>query len=108
MLLKHLNNVPLEPVMDGIGIRWMLTEKDGAPNFAMRVIEIQPGVRFDPHHHPYEHEIFVLEGEGALLGPDGPLGDMRPGVALFVPPDAVHGYHNTGQATLKFICVIPL
>lgn len=108
MLLKKVTDVPLEPVIKGIGIRWLLTDKDGAPNFAMRLIEIQPGVRFNPHQHPYEHEIFILEGQGDLLGPEGVVGEMRPGLALLVPPDAVHGYQNTGAAPLKFICVIPL
>jgi len=106
--MKQTAEVALEPVQPGIGIRWLLSEKDQAPNFAMRVIEIAPGVRFEPHHHPYEHEIFVLEGMGELLSPEGVVGTMAPGAAILVPPDVPHGYRNTGDVTLKFICVIPL
>jgi len=108
MLIRDVEQVALEPVAEGIGIRWLISEEEGAPNFAMRVIELAPGVVFDPHHHPYEHEIYVLEGAGVVTDDEGDVGEMRPGVALYVPPDALHGYRNTGDATLKFICVIPV
>ncbi|MBN1259502.1 MAG: cupin domain-containing protein [Anaerolineae bacterium] len=107
MFVKHASEVSLEPVRAGIGIRWLIANRDGALNFAMRVIEIEPGVVFDPHTHAWEHEIFVLEGAGAVIGPDGSELPMVPGSALFVPPDEAHGYRNTGNVTLKFICVIP-
>lgn len=107
MLAKHVSDVPLDAVQPGIGIRWLLAEPEGAPNFAMRVIEIESGVEFDPHHHPYEHEIYVLAGEGVVIGPGGET-KMTPGTALLVAPDEVHGYRNTGDETLTFICVIPL
>jgi quercetin dioxygenase-like cupin family protein len=108
MLMRDVEQVAPEPVEEGIGIRWLISEAEGAPNFAMRVIELAPGVVFDPHHHPYEHEIYVLEGAGVVTDDEGDVGEMRPGVALYVPPDALHGYRNTGDATLKFICVIPV
>jgi len=28
----------------GITVRWVITEKDGAENFSMRVFEVEPGV----------------------------------------------------------------
>jgi quercetin dioxygenase-like cupin family protein len=107
MLAKNVTEVPLEDVQPGIGIRWLLAKPEGAPNFAMRVIEIEPGVVFEPHHHPYEHEIYVLSGQGVVTGPDQEL-EMEPDTTLLVMPDEVHGYRNTGDETLKFICVIPL
>ncbi len=106
MLIKPASDVPLEPAQEGIGIRWLIAAKDGAPNFAMRVIEVEPGITFAPHAHPWEHEIYTLEGEGLLLGA-GSEQPLVPGHAVFVPPDELHGYRNTGAQTLKFICVIP-
>jgi quercetin dioxygenase-like cupin family protein len=108
MLVKKVTDVPLEPVQEGVGIRWLIAEKDGAPNFAMRLIEFEPGVNFPPHHHPYEHEIYVLEGQGMVTSPAGDVDEMVPGTALLIPSDEVHGYRNTGDVPLKFICVIPL
>ncbi|MEA3309954.1 MAG: cupin domain-containing protein [Chloroflexota bacterium] len=106
MLVKESVAVPLEAVQAGIGIRWLLRQADGAPNFAMRLIEIEPGVVFKMHQHPYEHEIYVLTGEGVVVGVAGEQ-RMSPGVALLVLPDELHGYRNVGAETLKFICVIP-
>ncbi|MGC9521258.1 MAG: cupin domain-containing protein [Anaerolineae bacterium] len=108
MLLDDAVNVTPEVVQEGIRIRWLISEKEDAPNFAMRVIELDPGVVFDPHHHPYEHEIYVLEGSGVVTGPEGDVGALAPGRFLLVKPDEIHGYRNTGEATLRFICVIPL
>lgn len=107
MILRHASEIEPQAVREGISIRWLLTEKDGAPNFAMRVIELQPGVEFAPHHHPFEHEIYVLEGAGVLLSDAGEVGMMAPGKFLLVPPDEPHGYRNCGAGPLRFICVIP-
>ena len=32
---------------------------------------------------------------------------LRPGVAVFVPPNQLHQFRNTGTGTLKFLCFIP-
>lgn len=106
MLGRDYREVPAEPVSEGITIRWVIGQPEGAPHFALRVIEFAPGAVFNPHQHAYEHEIFVLEGEGVVEGPDGEIA-MRPGVALYVPPDEPHGYRNTGQSVLRFVCVVP-
>ena len=106
MIGRDYLDVPAEPFAEGITVRWLLGKQDGAPNFAMRAIEFAPGVAFGPHEHPYEHEIYVLEGEGVADGAEGSV-DMRPGVALFIAPGEAHGYRNSGDEPLRMICVIP-
>ena len=106
MLSRDYQEVPAESAGEGITVRWVLGRPEGAPNFAMRVIEFAPGAVFARHQHPYEHEIFVLEGEGVVEGPEGELA-MKPGVALYVPPGELHGYRNTGDSALRFVCVVP-
>ena len=106
MLSRDYQDVPKEPVGEDKSVRWVIGKPEGAPNFAMRVIEFEPGAIFETHQHPYEHEIFVLEGEGVAEDPDGEE-EMHPGIALYVPPGQPHGYRNTGDGPLRFICVIP-
>jgi len=106
MLAKHYHEVLPEQVSTGITIRWAVGKPEGAPHFALRVIEFEPGAAFARHQHPYEHEIFVLEGEGVAEGAEGSV-EMRPGVVLYIPADEPHGYRNTGTGVLRFICVIP-
>jgi ATP-dependent Lon protease len=40
---------------------------------------------------------------------EGPEGEapMRPGMALYIPPNEPHGYRNIGPGPLRFICVVP-
>jgi quercetin dioxygenase-like cupin family protein len=89
-------------------IRWLIAEKEGAPNFAMRVIEIKrKGEKIPLHRHNYEHEIFVIEGKGRVLTPTGPV-PVAYGNYAFIKPDEEHGFENAGDKPFRFICVIPL
>lgn len=100
------NNPVTMPGAEGCRVRWLVGESDGAPNFAMRQFEVAPG-GFTPHHsHPYEHEVFVLEGRGVILEgtKEHPL---KAGDVVFVAPDDIHQFKNTGEAPLKFLCLVP-
>lgn len=110
MKVHSYEQVPQQPVemegSRGCQVRWLLGEKDGTPNFAMRQFEVAPGGHTPRHQHPYEHEVFVLEGEGAVV--EGDLSHpLKAGDVVFVKPDEVHQFRNTGAAPLKFLCLVP-
>lgn len=109
MIVKHYTDVPSAPVTEapGISIRWLISRPEGAPNFAMRLFELQPGASSPHHHHGEEHEVFILAGEGHVEGKGG-LRPVKAGDFVFVPPDEMHQFNNTGQDILRFICLIPL
>jgi len=106
----HYMDVPAETYGDeapGVTIRHLIDEEhDGAPFYAMRMIEVSPGGHTPRHTHPFEHENFIVEGKGRLL-----IGDewheVRPGDVAFVPGDIEHTYENAGEGPFKFICSIP-
>jgi quercetin dioxygenase-like cupin family protein len=79
---------------------------DAAPSFSMRHFEIAPGGHTPKHSHAHEHEVFVLEGTGVVMEGDREH-SLQPGVAVFVPPNQLHQFRNTGTGTLKFLCFIP-
>lgn len=91
---------------EGVRVRWLIGEQDGAPNFAMRHFEIDPGGHTPKHHHPYEHEVFVLEGEGVVMEGDRER-PFRAGDCVYVAPDEVHQFRNTGSGPARFLCMIP-
>jgi quercetin dioxygenase-like cupin family protein len=91
---------------EGVKIRWLITKEDGGPNFAMREFEVAPGGHTPWHTHDWEHEVFVLEGEGAAVGEDGEH-ELRPGTAVLVPPAEEHNFKNTGTGPLRFLCLVP-
>lgn len=110
MKVNHYESVAQRPVdmqgSQGCAVRWLVGESEGAPNFAMRQFEIAPGGHTPRHSHPYEHEVFVLEGQGVVVEgqTEHPLG---PGDVVFVRPDDVHQFRNTGSTPLKFLCLVP-
>ncbi|MBX3414416.1 MAG: cupin domain-containing protein [Pirellulales bacterium] len=90
----------------GCTIRILVGPTDGAPNFAMREFEIQPGGYTPHHHHPYEHEVFVIAGEGVVLEGNQEH-SLKTGDVIFVKPDEVHQFRNTGTQPMKFLCLVP-
>ena len=110
MKIIAVSDVPLEkvemPGAAGCSYRVAVSRRDGAPNFAMRVFEVADGGNTPLHQHPYEHEVFILEGTGTVWR-DGKEVTLKPGDILFVPADERHQFKNTGTGLLKFICLIP-
>ena len=106
----HYTDVPAQQFgaeAPGVTIRWVIDEnRDGAPNYALRVIEVAPGGNTPDHAHPYEHENFVIEGTGRVrLGEE--WREVNPGSVIFVPAGLRHQYVNTGDTHFRFLCGIP-
>lgn len=110
--MKHVNykdvkpDYPREEGLKDVSIRWLVSKSDGAKNFAMRLFEIGPGGHSPWHQHEWEHEMFILEGEGVAKKKDGEI-PFKPGDAFFIAPGEWHNFNNTGSKTLKFLCLIP-
>ena len=110
MKVIHYEQIEAAPV-DAEGaaacrMRCLIGPEDAAPSFSMRQFEIAPGGHTPKHSHAHEHEVFVLEGDGAVIEGDREH-PLRPGVVVYVPPNQLHQFRNTGAGTLKFLCLIP-
>jgi quercetin dioxygenase-like cupin family protein len=107
----HYTEIPSQvfgPSAPGASIRWLIDDDhDGAPTFSLRMIEIEPGGSSPHHIHPYEHENFIVEGQGSVLIGDISY-DLKVGDIAFVPPNTMHQYSNTGSTPFKFLCGIPI
>jgi len=110
MKVQHSEAVKRVPVdmegSKGCAVQWLVGREDGAPNFAMRQFTVEPGGHTPKHSHPYEHEVFVLEGDGVVLEGDREH-PLTAGDAIYVSPDDVHQFRNTGDAPMRFLCVVP-
>ena len=110
MKIANLKEITSEKVeMDGAKdcqIQLAVTARDGAPNFAMRIFEVAPGGHTPHHHHPYEHEIFVMEGQG-IVWREGKETPIKPGDVLYIPADEQHQFKNAAEKPFKFMCLIP-
>ena len=107
----HYSDVPGEPVTsegaEGVTIQWLINRSDGAPNFAMRRFEIAPGGHTPLHSHAWEHEVFILSGEGVVVGAAGEQ-RFAAGDVIFMPPEERHTFRNDGVKTVCLLCLVPI
>lgn len=104
--MKHINYRDEEAVevqeegARGIKMRVVIGEKDGAPNFYMRTVAFEPGARNAGHSHPWEHEVFVLEGSG-IVEINGEIREIKAHDVLYIPPNAHH--HFEAPEGMEFV-----
>lgn len=108
--IVHYTDVTAEDAEEGaskLRVRWLITKEMGAENFAMRLFEMAAGGHSPYHNHPWEHEVFILEGEGLVVGEEleRPFGT---GDVIFIPQNEKHQFKNTGEKTVKFLCLVPI
>lgn len=107
---RPFSDIPAQVVHDegavGATIRWVISTEQGSDTYALRVIEVEPGGNTPHHDHWFEHQNYVIEGQGSVT-----IGDetfpIKAGDVIFVPGDVRHQYRNTGDGPLKFLCGIP-
>lgn len=106
--IVHYEEVPAVamPELEGVTVRWLIAREHGAPHFAMRLFELQPGSGSPDHRHPWEHEVYVLEGKGTVRTEEGSR-PLYPGTAVFIPGGIQHQFLNDGAQPLRFLCLIP-
>jgi len=86
--------------------RVLIGPDQGAATFIMRLFTVGEG-GFSPYHtHPWEHEAFVLSGEGIVKGAHGET-PVHSGDFIFVPPNEEHQFLNSGKEPFEFLCIIP-
>lgn len=109
MKIFNYQDIKAEKVEDGaqkLKVRWLITKEMGAENFAMRLFEMESGGYSPLHQHPWEHEVFILKGQGHVTCGK----EERPfkaGDVILIPNEERHQLKNTGDHTVKFICLIP-
>jgi quercetin dioxygenase-like cupin family protein len=87
-------------------IRWLIGDRI-AENFAMRYFVIKKGGNTPFHSHDWEHEMFVVRGEGYVY--DGEKRKkISEGSAIFIAPNEKHQLINEDSDTLEVICLIPI
>ena len=111
MKIEKSRKIKKSPVeMDGakdVDIRWLISEEDGAENFALRMFELQPGGHTPLHTHPQEHEVFIVQGQGTFVY-EGQEYEFDAEHVIFVPPNKEHRFMNTGDSLLRMLCIIPI
>lgn len=106
MEIKNYRDVKAEELEPGIMLRWLISELDEAPNFAMKLYEFEPDAISAMHTHPWEDEVFVLSGQGAIMSAESRT-DIGEGDVVYIPPREPHQFVNTGQRKLRLLMMVP-
>ena len=91
---------------EGVDFKPLLAKNMSPPNFYLRVFDIAPGGHTPLHKHDWEHETYIAEGSGKIIL-QGREEKLIKGDAVFVEPNELHQFVNSGKKNLKIICVIP-
>jgi quercetin dioxygenase-like cupin family protein len=109
MIVKNYRDVRAEPVLKepGVTVRWLVSEFDETPRYALRLYEIEPGWATRAHTHYWEHQVFVLAGRGAVIAgeQEAVLGE---GDLVYVPPGERHQFINRGEKSFRFLMALPI
>lgn len=110
MKIAHYTEIEESQVQNtnvaAVSKRILISAKDNAPNFTMRLFHVEPGGFTYHHSHDFEHETFVIEGEGQVITADGSK-SIKTGYVIFVEPGELHQFKNTGNTRLSFLCLVP-
>ena len=93
-------------IVSGTYIQWMLDDRIGAKNFALRRFVIVPGGKVGLHTHPWEHEVYIISGRGSVLK-EGGEETIGPDSAVYIEPGILHGFRNDSDEDLVFLCIVP-
>ncbi|MFN2289795.1 MAG: cupin domain-containing protein [Anaerolineae bacterium] len=104
--VRDFREVEAQAAAEGVTMRVAIGPDEGAPFFNMRIFEVEPGQATPHHGHWWEHEVFVLSGEGVVRTEQGDV-PVSHGSTVFVPGGEIHQFRNTGTGILRFICVVP-
>jgi quercetin dioxygenase-like cupin family protein len=79
-----------------------LTRSEG---LTMGVARLPPGGSLRAHRHEQHEAYFILDG-AAVVTIDGSARTVGPGVAVFIPGNAVHAVEATGGSGLRLVYVL--
>jgi len=100
----------------GISIRWLsktVKEKDGQPEYGLRLFTAQPGGKIPIHNHFYVQTMYIMSGQFECWRFDPETDEMvekvicGPGDAIYVPSMEPHGMRNVSESEPgTFLCCI--
>src|SRR6056297_2357820 len=107
--VKEVDVTPVELIGKAKStIKWAITEEDGAPTFEMRYILLSVGSTTPFHAHPWEHEVYIVKGEGTIRDKNNDERDIKKDDFVFIKPNEKHQFINISKTQdLGFICVVP-
>ncbi len=110
--LVNLEQVAFEelkkPGASKVRVKYLLDERHGSDKFFLRCYYVEKGGHTPLDKHVYEHQVYILQGEGLVREGSEQVPVMRriaPGDSIYIPTNAVHQFINERDAPLVFLCL---
>jgi len=107
MIVVDPTKRPPEQWRPGVETRMLVSASNGATQLCIFEQWIAPGTGAPTHFHPVEEVLTVREGE-AEMWLDQKCVIVSAGQSLLVPAGRMHGFRNSGTATLHIHAVLAL
>lgn len=108
MRIKNENELKFEPTKlegaKGVYRKYLIIGEDGAQKFYMRMYKVEKNGYTPLHKHVYEHEVFILNGEGVIVSDKGEI-PIKKGDAIYIDSNELHQLKNYKGEPLIFICI---
>lgn len=111
IFVVNAESVPIEDLLksgaEKVKVRYLIDERHGSNLFALRIYTVGKNGRTPLDQHQYEHQVYVMNGEGSLrMQRNGSVSRLiRAGDTVFIPSNAVHQFTNEREEPLVFLCV---
>ena len=105
MKVSGIRDRPSEHWRPGVETRMVVSAIQGAAELCIFEQWVAPGAGAPSHSHPVEEVLTVLEGE-AEMWIDEQRKIVSAGQSLIVPARRLHGFLNSGNATLHIHAVL--
>ncbi len=107
MFIKNLQDCEEFIAGDDSYLRELLhpDKADLAIRYSLAHAVIKPGQTSKPHKLKTSEVYYILEGEG-IMHINLESERVKPGQAIYIPPNSRQYIQNTGRTELKFLCIV--
>lgn len=112
VFIVNASGVPVEDMAtkgaEKVKVQYLIDERQGSERFALRLYTVEKGGHTPLDQHEYEHQVYVLSGQGLLKRSKDSaqaLRTLHAGDTVFVPSNALHQFLNERGEPFVFLCV---
>ncbi len=107
MFIRKLKECPEFIAGDVSILRELLHAQKGDFKFRYSLAHatVKPAAKTKPHRLKTSEVYYIMEGRGRM-SIDNESSEVSPGDTVYIPPHATQCIENTGDADLKFLCIV--
>jgi mannose-6-phosphate isomerase-like protein (cupin superfamily) len=90
----------------GAYIRPLISEDDGAGDYHMNLLRVEPGGRTSKNQYAYSHQMFIRKGDGELVKSSSTR-ELEEGDVMLIREEEKYQIRNPSDADLEVLMILP-